>query len=203
MIGLQTTPAPGFADPVFDAQTTFRAVLGAMARPGSRANVGVEIAPPAPLSPAAAAVALTLFDRDTPVWLDQAAAVETVESFLVFHCGSPRTDEPADAAFALIADAANMPPLQRFGPGTDAYPDSSTTLVIELPSLDGGREVGLTGPGIDGQTVMAPSGLPKSFWDWMTLNRSMFPLGVDVILTCGREVACLPRTTRIGGSPCT
>ena len=197
------TPGPGFADPVFDAQATFRALLEAMARPGSVADIGVDLTPPSPLSPAAAAVALTLFDHDTSVWLDGAAGSDEVQRFLAFHCGSPMTESPMEAAFAVIADAQSMPGLDRFDPGSDAYPDGSTTLVIDVAALDDGTRITLKGPGIAEVAALAPAGLPADFWDWMAVNRSIFPLGVDVILACGRSLACLPRTTLIEVPSCT
>jgi alpha-D-ribose 1-methylphosphonate 5-triphosphate synthase subunit PhnH len=198
-----SAPAPGFADPVFDAQTTFRALLDAMARPGTLARIDVDVTPPAPLSPAATAVALTLLDHDTTVWLDDTAAAGDVPGFLAFHCGSPGVATPGDAAFALIADPAAMPSLERFAPGTDAYPDGSTTLVIDLPSLQDGAGIRLTGPGIAAHATIAPAGLAMGFWDWMALNRTIFPLGADIVLTCGQSMTCLPRTTRCEELPCT
>ena len=55
----------GFANPVFDAQAIFRAVMDAMARPGTVKPVKAETQPPRPLSPVAAAIALTICDNDT------------------------------------------------------------------------------------------------------------------------------------------
>ena len=196
-------PTPGFADPVFDSQRTFRCLLDAMARPGTIADITVDVTAPAPLSSAAAAVALTLFDHDTPVWLDEAAASDDMCSFLAFHCGCPTTTNPTDAAFAVIAQPGGMPSLDQFAPGSDAYPDSSTTLVIDLPSLDGGQAIKVTGPGIDQSGVIKPTGLPNGFWDWMATNRAVFPLGVDLILTSKNTAICLPRTTKTEVMPCT
>ena len=65
---------PGFTDPVTDAQATFRAVLDAMARPGTIHSAGECLAAPAPLDRATAAVLLTLVDHETPLWLDANAA---------------------------------------------------------------------------------------------------------------------------------
>ncbi|TIL97235.1 MAG: carbon-phosphorus lyase subunit PhnH, partial [Mesorhizobium sp.] len=48
----------GFADPVFNAQTVFRAVMNAMARPGSVQPLPAFARPPAPLSATAGAIAL-------------------------------------------------------------------------------------------------------------------------------------------------
>lgn len=196
-------PRPGFADPVFDAQRAFRGLLDAMARPGTIASLTVELDAPPPLSVAATAVALTIFDHETPLWLDNHAAGSDVMSFLAFHCGCPITKDPADAAFAIVAEPAAMPALDRFAVGSDTYPDSSTTVVIDVPSLEEGPAIGLTGPGIDGRATVAPVGLPADFWDWLALNRTLFPLGVDIILTSRDAVTCLPRTTKAEVPACT
>ena len=60
----------GFADKVVSAQTTFRSVMDAMARPGSVQRITAVVGTPPAMMRGAAAIALTLFDHDTPIWLD-------------------------------------------------------------------------------------------------------------------------------------
>jgi len=90
----------GFADPVLDAQSAFRTIMTAMARPGTVADLATgELRPPRPLTPALAAVALTLCDHKTPVWLDtDLAAAASVASYIQFYTGAPLVDDPAAAA---------------------------------------------------------------------------------------------------------
>jgi alpha-D-ribose 1-methylphosphonate 5-triphosphate synthase subunit PhnH len=192
-----TTIPPGFVDPVLDAQRTFRAVLDVMAHPG-RVRMLDPLAAPAPVEAATAAVCLTLLDLDTPVWLDPAAATAAVVAWLRFHCGAPVVDSPAAARFAVIADAAALPPLGAFEVGTDARPDKSATLVLQVRGLAAGRGARLTGPGIDGESRLAVEGAP-GLWPALRANTASFPRGVDVVLCCGVRLAALPRTTRVAG----
>ena len=78
-------PGPAFADPPLAAQETFRAALHAMSYPGGVMEAGFGLDAPAPLFKATAALALTLFDFETPVWLDAAASTDEVKAFLRFH----------------------------------------------------------------------------------------------------------------------
>ncbi|MGU3557636.1 phosphonate C-P lyase system protein PhnH [Methylobacterium radiotolerans] len=191
--------APGFADPVHDAQGTFRAVMDALARPGRVRALVADLAPPAPLTPELAAVALTLTDADTPVWLDPVlAAAPEVAEFLRFHTGAPLlTGDPAAAAFALVREPARCPPLSRFAPGTPAYPDTATTLVLALDAVAEGEGLHLSGPGIREAARLAPAPLPEGFVAQLAENRAGFPLGVDLILTAPGRVAGLPRSTTV------
>lgn len=187
-----------FANPVFDAQTIFRAVMDAMARPGTVHPARVETQPPQPLLPVAAAVALTLCDNDTPLWLDPTLRQSpAVASWLGFHAGAPLADTPADAHFALVADPAGLIALENFAQGTQEYPDRSTTLVLQVTSLSAGDRLVLEGPGIDGSTSFAPSPLPRHFVEQWKQNRARFPRGVDLVLAAPDGIACLPRTTRL------
>ena len=87
--------APAFAEPVLESQSAFRAVMKAMSRPGVAQELHQDLPPPAPLSAGAATIALTLFDYETPVWLDAALAeAEDVARWLRFHTGAPITDNP-------------------------------------------------------------------------------------------------------------
>ena len=195
--------SPGFEDPVLESQSVFRAALKAMAEPGRPQAVAAGLTVPAPLSPVAAAVCLTLLDVDTPLWLDEAArASEEVRQFLAFHCGCPAAGAPAEAAFALIAAPLAMPPLGAFAQGSAEYPDRSTTLVIQVETLndetlsgDGG--VVLRGPGIAESRRFGAAPLPPDFWAQVQANRAAFPRGVDVIFAAPGRLAALPRSSRV------
>lgn len=187
----------GFAAPVFDAQAVFRAVMDAMARPGTVQPVAALTQPPAPLSATAGAVALTLCDHDTPLWLDAGLQLSAAKSWLAFHSGAPLAATAADAHFALVANPANLIALENFAQGTQEYPDRSTTLILQVESLTAGTPLRLEGPGIETSATIAPTPLPRHFVEQWKQNGARFPRGIDVILAAPGAVACLPRTTRI------
>lgn len=189
--------APAFSDPTRESQAVFRKVMDAVSRPGTVQDVSFAPDAPQGLDRAAGAVALTLFDFETPLWLDPALQGSQAESWLRFHAGCPLTAKPMDAAFALVTDIAAMPALAAFNQGDAKYPDRSTTLVIQLPGLDGGPTVSLRGPGIKDQASLALPGLPAGFWDQVQTNGAQFQFGVDLIFAAGDRLTALPRTTRV------
>ena len=195
--------APGFADAVFDCQDTFRHVLTALSRPGRIETLSRLPEGPTDLCPAAAAVALTLFDFDTPVWLDGSAGSESSELFLRFHCGCPVVETPVAAAFAIIGNPSAMPRLNTFRAGDPLYPDRSATVIVQIGALEGGPAIALRGPGIEDSHTISPKGLPAWFWrDW-AVNGTLYPQGVDMLLAAGDAVLGLPRTTRDEEVACT
>jgi alpha-D-ribose 1-methylphosphonate 5-triphosphate synthase subunit PhnH len=190
--------APAFAEPVLEAQSVFRAVMNATARPGRVQFLDCELAPPAPLSQGAAAVALALFDYETPVWLDRPLSdAADVVRWLRFHTGAPFTDDPGRAAFAVIADARKAPDFAGFAPGTPDYPDRSTTLILQADSLSSGQRLVLAGPGIDGEQELHAAPLPDDFAGRLVANRALFPRGVDLLLVTDYAVAAIPRSAHI------
>lgn len=178
-----------FADPATEAASAFRALLDAMSRPG-RVHPMAGANPPAPMGRAAGAAALTLCDHDTPVWLAPRLATDDVCAWFAFHTGAP-VGSRATARFAF-GNWDELLPLHDFAIGTAEFPDRSATLIVEVPAL--GKAHRLTGPGIEREAwLTAPD--PAAF----QLNRALFPLGWDAFLTCGGDLAALPRTTRVEG----
>jgi alpha-D-ribose 1-methylphosphonate 5-triphosphate synthase subunit PhnH len=183
---------PGFADPVLDAQSAFRAVLEAMSRPGRVQRLPRPPSPPAPLCAAAGAVLLTLADSETPLWLD---AGPDAEGWARFHAGSPLVSDPAEAAFLM---SVGMPPaLESLRAGTDDDPHLSATLILQVEALVEGEGWRLTGPGIENEHRLRVKGAPAGFVAAWAANRALFPRGVDVVLCAGDRVAALPRGTEI------
>ncbi|WP_314948954.1 phosphonate C-P lyase system protein PhnH [Bradyrhizobium cosmicum] len=189
---------PGFADKVLSAQSTFRSVMDAMARPGSVRRIVPMAGSPAPMMRGTAAIALTLFDHDTPLWLDARISESSdVVKWLKFHTGAPAVQDPSIASFGLISDGALLPSLERFALGTNEYPDRSTTLILQVESLDAGRSFELRGPGIDGVAMLLASFKPFDLFERLRFNEALFPRGIDVVLVADDAVAAIPRTTRV------
>ncbi len=187
----------GFSDPVFQSQSVFRMLMDGMARPGSVHAVEHDAGQPDPLGTAAGAIALTLCDHDTPVWLSAGFSKSSVGEWMGFHSGASLTREKAEARFAFVEAGAALSSFGLFSPGTQEYPDRSTTLVIEVAALGEGQSFTLSGPGILQSKSVEITGLPEAFLRLWADNRPLFPRGVDVILTAGRSFLCLPRTTKI------
>jgi alpha-D-ribose 1-methylphosphonate 5-triphosphate synthase subunit PhnH len=190
----------GFADPVMSAQAAFRAILQATSRPGIVCRIVAEVVSPSPLSSAAAAIALTLCDQDTPVWLDMLLSTsQDVATWLRFHCGTKIVSDPAAATFAFVANAAALPPFDNFNLGSADYPDRSTTIVLGVNSFCTGPELLLEGPGIKTRQSFRADPLPGDFASRLTVNRDLFPRGIDLILASAGEIVALPRSVRLVG----
>ena len=183
----------GFANPVLGAQSSFRAVLHALAHPGSIVELTDAPDAPAPLNPAAAALALALCDADTPIWQDGGA---DVTAWLRFHTGAP--DAAAHEARFLIATGV-PPALAGLALGSDEAPQDGATLFLQVAALSAATGWRLTGPGIRDATELRVTGAPLGFVAARAALAPLFPRGLDIVLCAGSHIAALPRTTRIEG----
>ncbi|MEW6122733.1 MAG: phosphonate C-P lyase system protein PhnH [Pseudomonadota bacterium] len=189
--------ARGFADPPRCSQQAFRALMDAMARPGIPRALDARLAPPAPLTPELAALALTVLDYETAVWLDpQLAGEPAVADFLRFHTSARLVEQPGDAQFALIADSAALPAFSLFAQGEPAYPDRSATLLVSVAAFTDGP-LTLAGPGLPSPVGFGARPLPDDLGRRLADNRALFPLGIDLVLAAPGAIAALPRSIRV------
>ncbi|MFN4057791.1 MAG: phosphonate C-P lyase system protein PhnH [Roseinatronobacter sp.] len=179
----------GFTNAPAQSARAFRALLTALSQPGTIVTLG-GATPPAPLSQAAGIAALVLLDPTTPVHLAGALDCDAVRGWLTFHTGA-RFVRAEDAAFAIGTWDA-LQPVSRFAIGTSEYPDRAATLIVEMPALTPAGPT-LRGPGIHGKATLS---LPETAA--FRANRARFPLGFDTFLTCGAQIAGLPRSTIVG-----
>jgi alpha-D-ribose 1-methylphosphonate 5-triphosphate synthase subunit PhnH len=153
---------------------------------------------PGPMMRGTAAIALTLFDHDTPLWLDERMSESSdVLKWLKFHTGAPVIQDSSIASFALIADGAALPAFERFALGSNEYPDRSTTVILQVESLDAGRAFELRGPGIDGVATLRVAIRPDDLFERLRINEALFPRGIDVVLVADEAIVAIPRTTRV------
>jgi alpha-D-ribose 1-methylphosphonate 5-triphosphate synthase subunit PhnH len=188
----------GFADKVVSAQSTFRSVMDAMAHPGSVQRIAAAAGTPAKMMRGTAAIALTLFDHDTPLWLDPSMSeTSEVTKWLKFHTGAPVIADSSICSFALIGDARALHNLDRFAFGSSEYPDRSTTLILQVESLMQGSVLELRGPGIDGVAMLRATIQPTDLFERLAINAALFPRGIDVVLVHDDAIVAIPRATRL------
>jgi alpha-D-ribose 1-methylphosphonate 5-triphosphate synthase subunit PhnH len=182
----------GFADPVADAQAIFRAVLDAMAHPGRICPAGFGFHPPAPLDQSTAAVALTLIDQETPLYLD--ADARSAGPWLAFHVGASIIANQERAAFVLTL---SCPDLAALATGSDEAPETSTTLILQVAALGRGTTYRISGPGLAEPSILRATGLPDDFVGSWRRNHALFPRGVDMVLCAGDQLTALPRSVTL------
>jgi alpha-D-ribose 1-methylphosphonate 5-triphosphate synthase subunit PhnH len=182
-------------DPVHSAQRTFRALLSALAHPGRVTPIDEFVEAPPELGCALAAGAFTLFDRDVAVWIAPHAAADA-GAWLTAETGCRLVSSPAEADFAVLLDAQDALPLERWNGGTPEEPERSASLLLRVEALSGGPQVSLAGPGIETAATVEPCGIPARFWLEWAANAASYPLGVDCFFFAARSVMGLPRTVK-------
>jgi alpha-D-ribose 1-methylphosphonate 5-triphosphate synthase subunit PhnH len=168
-----------------------------MAQPAQACNIDLDLAHVGGAHPASLAVLLTLADSDTPVCLVGSDELQ-LSTYLRFHCGCPITAQPKNAALGLIRDSMLACRAFEFPIGTDEYPDTSATVILEVGSLVAGPPRTIKGPGIRSTVEFAPT-VHDEFWRAWHANTQLYPCGIDVILTCANQLAALPRSSRLEG----
>ncbi|MFV0263667.1 MAG: phosphonate C-P lyase system protein PhnH [Kluyvera sp.] len=185
-----------FTLPVQDAQHSFRRLLKAMSEPGAIVALHQLKHGWQPLNVATTSVLLTLADNDTPVWISTALHNDIVSQSLRFHTNAPLVEQPQLATFAVASDAISSEQLNALCEGSAVAPETSATLIVQVSSLSGGRMLRLTGAGIAEERMIAPQ-LPSCILHELTERPHPFPLGVDLILTCGERLLAIPRTPHV------
>lgn len=200
--------AAGRFDPVFDSQAVFRALLDAMARPGTvgRTPVRDPRCPVAGCQPLAAAL-LTLLDHEVAFAVAPATGDGAAElaAYLAAATGSRRVP-PGEADFVVALGAPPPGLLLGLRRGTPAFPDEGATLLLLAPDLDapeGGLPVALAGPGVRPGATARLAGLTAADLADLAAANAEPPRGLDLILIDrGGRLLCLPRSTRltVGGA---
>lgn len=185
-----------FMLPVQDAQHSFRRLLKAMSKPGVIVALHQLKRGWQPLNIATTSVLLTLADNDTPVWLATPLSNDIVNQSLRFHTNAPLVSQPEQATFAVTDKAISSEQLNALSTGTAVAPEAGATLILQVASLSGGRMLRLTGAGIAEERMIAPQ-LPECILHELTERPHPFPLGIDLILTCGERLLAIPRTTHV------
>lgn len=190
----------GFHDQSLGSQSVFRTALDALSHPGRLQAMPSVSEVPRQGHGAAAMLLQALVDSDCSVWLSPLLAHSDAAAWLRFHTGCRWATSADTAGFVWIAQGDAMPGLATLDAGSDAYPDQSATLVLEVAQLSSAADEGelhLEGPGIQGEHALAVNGLPEDFTVQWAANHQRFPRGVDVFLASPNQIAGLPRTTRI------
>ncbi|SHM20784.1 phosphonate C-P lyase system protein PhnH [Vreelandella subglaciescola] len=197
---------PSLDDAVHHGQRLFRQLLGAMAEPGTFAEIDLAPLPEGvALSSAAWGALLALCDLDSRVWIAEELNRDGLAEAIAFHTGARTVTRAEEADFALLTPqrCQTMP---SFAGGSDSYPDRSTTLIVVLESLSevvdkrcvaGNERWRLSGPGILDSRVLELNVTADALMTRLAANRAGFPLGLDAILTSAERLAAIPRSTRI------
>lgn len=187
-------------DETQDGQEAFRVFLDSMTRPGQLRRLDTaKLAPPAGLAGAGALLGLCLLDSE--VAFHCAGFTPEVSEYL--RCNTNSRVAPAqDADFVFLADSSNLDELAVAKTGDPEYPELSATVVLQVrelseePMADCLR-VAVSGPGVDGVRSFSVAGLGTAFLTLLRRTNEEFPLGLDLILTCGDAVLSLPRSQRL------
>ncbi len=216
---------PGFSENVHDSQAVFRTVLNAMSEPGTLHGLtGVQLVEESStLFPTSYALALSLFDSSTRICLSPGVDDKHVKNSLSFHSGCvfetvfkmtqstatkhANAKESSIDFFVLNADEwFDYYAHGLISIGDLAYPEKSTTIILQVDSLSetrfsAAKNFRLSGPGIEShQDIFISSSndaCDAAFFESVQKNQTTFPLGLDFILCSREKIMALPRSVVI------
>ncbi len=198
----------GFNEPSHGSQTAFRGALEALSHPGRVIDLVPQAEIPEGAQASASGLLLALLDADSRLWLSPALATSNAVHWLVFHTNCSIVSNPAEADFAWIDCIETMTNLDQWQLGTDEYPDSSTTCLINVEGFENQsaptQTLVLQGPGILETQSLTIQGITaqqsSAFIKKCNENNQHFPRGIDVFLCAPQHITGIPRTSKVMSS---
>lgn len=187
----------GLNNPGHQSQQIFRQVLKVMSEPGLVEQLP-ELESLPPLDNACYGLILSLLDQSTPLLLSAEFNQPSVRQNLSFHTGVPFTDVAAEAAFVL-AFAGEIDSLTAYNKGSAEYPETGASLILRVNGINNGcgTTMTLSGPGIPGQRLLQLDGISDTLCQYLTERPDEFPSGIDLLICCGNQLVCIPRSTQV------
>ena len=175
---MQPIPAPDETR----ANQNFKALLGALSRPGQIHNLA---------APGEEEIIQALIDRECRVFCVDPGLGATLR-----QTGALMV-EPQEADHLFLGTLSDLALLHLLSLGSDLNPDDGATVVIQAGlSQSQAQTLRLSGPGIDTALDVAITGLPNGFW---SARRDLirYPMGFDLFLLDGADVMGIPRSTMV------
>jgi len=189
------TTVPQISQPAALEQRTFRAMLSAMSMPGTVEVL--EDANAADPSSVLVAIAQSFLDHEVTFHVATNGAA-TLEDAILRRTGA-RT-APLDRAGYVFADATHAQrAVEQAVEGPLEEPEYSATVVIRCDQVGAGDlALRLSGPGVDGESVLRVSGLDAAVIEARNARTGPFPTGIDLLLVdAAGRIAGLPRSTQV------
>lgn len=186
---------PGFSDPVHQAQKSFRALLTAIAEPGTVQSIATDVQFHG-LSRATTAAILTLCDHSTPLYVSKQLSSKALLENIAFHTSAPITQDKEQAEFALL-QRNEFEGISEFRLGSEAQPQLSCTFLVQCLQTERPLTLSLSGPGIEQRRQCQINGLTDSQVAMLEVNHQQFPQGYDSFFFHDNLVTALPRSTAI------
>jgi len=160
----------GFDDPVKDSQRSFRIILNALSQPGTVGHLDAVPLNQAPSAwtEATWAVAMTLLDGDTRVWLSPSLATPVALASLQFHTSCPISQDAGEADFVFVGHPIEQPDWSSLRRGEAEFPDLSATVILQVPGIEVVEPNNPSGEESIAPSVaphVAPHVAPSSTWE--------------------------------------
>jgi alpha-D-ribose 1-methylphosphonate 5-triphosphate synthase subunit PhnH len=193
-------------DDVFDSQTTFRALLEAMSRPGRVAQAPVlrYAGAPVGMTPHVMTVLKSLCDHRVVFSVAGSELRREWEGYLAMNCASPFSS-PDKADYVLFDGMEYDDAFGALRIGSLEFPEASATAILSVSRLatEAGQteracQLRFSGPGVKGIACIHVTGLHRRYPEERCRATGQFPLGIDLLLVDAEaRIVGVPRTTHL------
>ncbi|KMY51517.1 phosphonate C-P lyase system protein PhnH [Peribacillus loiseleuriae] len=189
-------------DVVHDLQAVYRKLVDATSRPGTVMDLQREVrALDVQANCLSATILFALTVLDPEVTFKVITKQEETVSRLINQLTYSKSVDVSDADFIFILEDAlheeMEEALNQAKVGNLSNPHESAMIILEVSDVTKGKSMKLSGPGIQGETILNMQNVPN----WMAMRNEKnveFPLGIDMyFLDHQHQLLAIPRTTQI------
>jgi alpha-D-ribose 1-methylphosphonate 5-triphosphate synthase subunit PhnH len=188
---------------VHDAQSQFRIIMDAMARPG-KINLmdKTSIEPPTGFNKASGIIGFSLLNADVSFYVLKRENKESISEYISLNTQAAIASiDTAD--FIFLQGKGDSSALYHVKKGSLSYPENSASIIIDATKIsyetesEGSTKIVLKGPGIESSSEVFITGIDPLIFETTKDINAEFPLGIDLIFTdTNGFILCIPRSNQ-------